>query len=349
MLLIYLNKLYLISCIDSVEGHNMKISIALATYNGEKYLSEQLNSFVSQELQPDELIICDDCSSDNTLSIARAFAASAPFFVHIFSNDKNLGYAKNFSQALENCTGDIVFLSDQDDVWFPSKIRKVVDRFNVDSDLQLFIHDLDYCKENLIPIGQTKIQRMEGVFDLERDYVVGMATAVRGSFLKLCLPIPDQVGLFHDNWLHECANAIGGKAIMRDVLAYYRRHPSNTTASGNLNVDFVTTPKHFKGGLLSNLSLFKQKTPLVCSELTPLTCWLQKQKGLLVSEGYSSAQRIDQQIIKSIKSNENIKERYRVLGLGRFKRAIPVCKLYLRGGYNQFCGWKSAFKDLFAN
>lgn len=328
----------------------MKISIAMATYNGEQYLQEQLDSFLGQTRQPDELVVSDDCSTDRTLEIIEQFAKSAPFEVRFFHNKKNLGYAGNFNVVLQHCTGDLIFMSDQDDVWHSSKIEKMLAIFNAQPSLQLLIHDLDFCKADLTPIGQTKIERMEEVFDLNKSYVVGMATAVRGSFLKLCLPILDQTGIAHDNWLHECANAIDKKAIMRDVLALYRRHPSNTTNGSNLNVDFVTTTKHFKGIAIANLwNIFKQKTPLVWTELTPITLWLQNQKETLIAVGLATEQQIDQQIKNCIASNQTLQGRYIILGINRWKRPFYVSKFYLSGGYRQYSGWKSALKDVFLN
>ena len=104
-------------------AQTLRISIAMSTYNGGKYLQEQLDSFLAQTSLPDELVITDDCSTDNTLEIIQAFAAMAPFEVRWEQNEKNLGYTGNFNQALMKTTGDLVFLSDQDDVWFPEKTR----------------------------------------------------------------------------------------------------------------------------------------------------------------------------------------------------------------------------------
>src|SRR5215217_2190591 len=100
----------------------MRISIAMATYNGAGYLQEQLESFLSQTRQPDELIVCDDGSGDATLDILERFRQSVPFAVQIHRNETRLGFTKNFEKALLKCSGDLVFLSDQDDVWFAPKV-----------------------------------------------------------------------------------------------------------------------------------------------------------------------------------------------------------------------------------
>ncbi len=103
----------------------MKVSIALASYNGSRYLKEQLDSFANQIRLPDELIICDDCSHDESHKIINEFIKKSPFPVCFFKNDNNLGYAKNFEQAVLYCDGDIILFSDQDDVWYVDKIQKI--------------------------------------------------------------------------------------------------------------------------------------------------------------------------------------------------------------------------------
>jgi len=130
-----------------------RVSIALCTYNGAPYLLEQLQSFCLQTRLPDELIVCDDGSTDDTLRILDDFARNAPFLVQTYTNDHNLGYARNFEKAVSLCTGDIIFLSDQDDVWSVSKVEKVYDRFLLDRRLELVFTDAELVNENLEPIG----------------------------------------------------------------------------------------------------------------------------------------------------------------------------------------------------
>jgi glycosyltransferase involved in cell wall biosynthesis len=320
-----------------------RISIALATFNGEKYLLEQLFSFQKQTRQPDELIICDDCSTDSTVAIANKFAEKAPFEVKILINGVNLGFAQNFSRALQSCSGDIVFLSDQDDVWLPSKINEMLLRFSANPEVQLLIHDLEYCKGDLTPIGQTKIQRMKATFDLNRKYVVGMATAIRGPFLKLCLPIPIVNDLSHDLWLHSCAGIINKKQIMNEVLALYRRHTSSATNAGSLNVDFVTTPGHFKFGQLKN------KTFLPCAQIEHVCNWLQENKAILLERGHVSPLSINEVIKEEGRRLECTTVRAEILAMGRLKRFRAVSSLLFRGGYQRFSGWKSAIRDMFLN
>ena len=98
------------------------ISIAMATYNGEKYLAEQLDSILAQTVQDFELIVCDDCSSDSTAEILSRYAEKDSR-IKIFVNEKNLGFVKNFEKAVSLCSGEYIALSDQDDVWFAGHLE----------------------------------------------------------------------------------------------------------------------------------------------------------------------------------------------------------------------------------
>src|SRR5947208_14214106 len=98
------------------------ISVAMCTYNGERFLKEQLESLAAQTRQPDELVVCDDRSTDSTPHIVEAFARAAPFPVRLEVNDRCLGSTKNFEHAILRCTGALIALSDQDDVWHPEKL-----------------------------------------------------------------------------------------------------------------------------------------------------------------------------------------------------------------------------------
>ena len=108
----------------------MRISIALCTYNGDPYLSELLESLAGQDFRPCELVVCDDGSTDSTLSILNEFEHVAPFPIRIFNNTENLGVIKNFEKALSLCTGDYIAPCDQDDIWQPEKLERLVTRLH---------------------------------------------------------------------------------------------------------------------------------------------------------------------------------------------------------------------------
>ena len=134
----------------------MTVSIALCTFNGEKFLKEQLESFTHQTKLPDELIICDDHSTDTTLQIVESFIQSAPFNVRLYVNESRMGSTKNFERAISLSKGDVIFLSDQDDWWHPEKINTILDCFSpqgkyggVFSDAEIVDETLNYQNRNL--------------------------------------------------------------------------------------------------------------------------------------------------------------------------------------------------------
>ena len=107
----------------------ISVSVAMATYNGQKFIREQLDSLAAQQRLPSELIITDDASSDKTVVIAEQFAKTAPFPVHVHGHDNRLGYRANFMRAASLCTSDVIAFCDQDDVWSPQKLALCIEPF----------------------------------------------------------------------------------------------------------------------------------------------------------------------------------------------------------------------------
>lgn len=206
----------------------MKISIAMATYNGAKNIEAQLQSFISQTHLPDELVVSDDDSSDSTVAKIEAFAKYAPFPVIIVCNRKNLGYAGNFNVALEKTMGDIVFLSDQDDVWYPNKIAHMLAQAKQNPDYLIYMNDAELTDGNLNSVNLTKYGQIKSSGLPDESFVMGCCCAIRRELLDFSLPIP--LGLnAHDNWLVEIADGLSAKLIVREVLQYYRRHGGNVS------------------------------------------------------------------------------------------------------------------------
>lgn len=127
----------------------MTCSIAMCTYNGEKYIKEQLESIINQSTQPDEIIICDDGSTDRTIDIVKAVLKSWNGRWRVFENEHNLGYKKNFQKAISLCGSDIIFLSDQDDVWNANKIEIMMKVFQDNPYILLAFHDSEIVDDHL--------------------------------------------------------------------------------------------------------------------------------------------------------------------------------------------------------
>ncbi|MBC7795807.1 MAG: glycosyltransferase family 2 protein, partial [Pyrinomonadaceae bacterium] len=190
-------------------------SIALCTYNGAKFLDEQLESIARQTRLPDELVICDDCSTDETAQIVKRFAETGVFPVRFCVNEKNLGSTKNFEKAIELCAGEIIFLCDQDDFWEPTKIEKIVAEFEQDGQIGLVFSDAEIVDENLRKLNiklsdltfTPEIRRtIETKSFLQilllRNYITGATLAFKSEFRREFLPLPiDSPEMIHDAWI----------------------------------------------------------------------------------------------------------------------------------------------------
>ena len=204
----------------------MKISIAMATYNGADYLPAQLESLAAQTRRPDELVVTDDCSTDETLRILDAFSRTAPFEVFYERNERTLGYGANFNKALLKTTGDLVFICDQDDVWFPQKIERIARVAEADPRKHVIMNDAALTDAKLNDCGLTKLGQIYSAGFDESYFVMGCCAAVKRDLLNLCLPIPEGYPS-HDAWVVSIAEGMGRKHIIREVLQYYRRHSKN--------------------------------------------------------------------------------------------------------------------------
>lgn len=223
-----------------------RISIAMGTYNGVKYVQEQLDSFANQVYQPYELVVCDDGSTDDTLKIIGDFAETVSFPVHIHRNEQNLGFANNFMRCASLCKGDWIAFSDQDDVWFPEKLGKVVRRIEQhESDkLVLVCHSADLVDEDLKSMGQRtpNFQRDETKGIGEHSGFLCIAGFTITFNAELLAEIdsslrpgdyyaPGQKWQSHDKWIAMLANALGEVAYISESLAQYRRHAAAFTDS----------------------------------------------------------------------------------------------------------------------
>jgi hypothetical protein len=203
-----------------------KVSIALATLNGESYLQEQLDSYLAQDRLPDELVVSDDGSTDATAQILREFAINAPFEVRLHQNSERLGTARNFTEALLRCTGDLVLLSDQDDVWFRHKVSTLVQLHLEDphllyvNDMRAFEPDGRWHDRSFLESAST---RGYGRMSL----IKGCATALAQTFLTFGLPIYGDRA--HDAWLHDLARRLGSRRVVPHVLQGYRLHPGQAS------------------------------------------------------------------------------------------------------------------------
>lgn len=208
-----------------------RISVAMAAYNGEKYIQEQLDSIARQDLPPLELVVTDDGSSDATLEILKAFARGAPFEVRIFRNETRLGYADNFLKAASLCRGDLIAFCDQDDIWMEQKLRTCAGFFD-DPEVLLVAHSartlLDSGERgHLFPRFKNTRVSSSGASN-PFSFVHGFAMVATRELLRLARVTPRPARLAgHDQWVWFLAASTGKIATVMDVLALYRQHQDN--------------------------------------------------------------------------------------------------------------------------
>jgi glycosyltransferase involved in cell wall biosynthesis len=214
------------------------ISVALATYNGSRYLQDQLRDLASQSLLPDEVVISDDASSDETVSIARHFARSAPFPVHVHRNATRLGFRANFMQCAGRCGSDLIAFCDQDDRWSAEKLRTVANHFD-DPDVLLVHHNARVFGENGEPsVSLYPTSRKQGPSRaLERgpwDFAPGFTQLFSRHLLQFDDLWPmsqdenaDGERIPHDRWYYFLASALGTTVYVAECLADYRQHGDN--------------------------------------------------------------------------------------------------------------------------
>ena len=207
-----------------------KVSIALATYNGERFLPEQLASFLAQTRLPDELVVGDDNSRDGTVALIEEFADRAPFPVRITVNNPGLGPADNFATAITRCSGDVIFLSDQDDIWHADKLEKMLAFLDADPRRLIAVHDAALVDGEARPLGLTMGRQIAASgAPPEKGLVAGCCMAIDGRLARFYDPLP--ATKTHDAWLTMIADLLDVRGYLPEPLIDYRRHGSNVSQS----------------------------------------------------------------------------------------------------------------------
>lgn len=206
----------------------VSLSVAMATYNGETYLPEMLESLALQTRLPDELVVRDDRSSDRTLAVLAEFAAHAPFPVRVLDGGERLGYAQNFVAASSGCSGDLVFFADQDDSWRPAKLERVALAADPARSQALF-HDFSLMSDD----GSEIAPSFYGVLT-ERGFgpavaLKGCSMAVTRAFLDLWGWPPASTTISHDFWVALISTAFDQRITLDEVLIDHRLHADNTS------------------------------------------------------------------------------------------------------------------------
>ncbi len=214
------------------------VSVCIATYNGEKYIKEQLSSILIQLQEDDEVVISDDGSTDNTLRIIEELKDRRIFVV---KNILKKGVNHNFQNALNNAKGDFVFLADQDDIWLPSKVELCVNELK---NYDLVVSNcsvLDNSNEIVQNSYFETVNSGKGFFkNFYKSSYLGCCLAFRKEILKEVLPMPDNLLLFHDWWFGFISELCYKVKFIETPCMYYRRHSetnSNTLSKSHLSLN----------------------------------------------------------------------------------------------------------------
>ena len=231
------------------------LSVAICTYNGARFIHEQITSVLGQTMPVDEIVLCDDCSTDDTLHVVENMKKNANVTFRVFRNEKNIGFRKNFFNAIELCKGDLVFLADQDDIWHPNKVETIVNWFDRHPDKQVVFTDASLIDERGAAIDGGLWQRFG--FDKEKqrffnhgcaldiwmwsNRATGATMAVKKGFVET-LSWRDSADMYHDHiiaWQGVISHSIG---YLSEKLMNYRLHDGQTCGANNMPMELQYTP-----------------------------------------------------------------------------------------------------------
>lgn len=233
----------------------MKISVAMCTYNGDKYLNNQIESIINQSTKVDEIVICDDGSTDKTIEITEKYQNSFPNLIKLYRNETTLKSVKNFEKSINLCSGDIIFLSDQDDIWLENKVETIVNFFDNNPKIDCvatngyLINDENNLLD-LFPIWDIfiELEKRNIKYDyfksiiLAGNFATGATIAFRKKIIPSIFPFPIIKDFHHDEWIALILSEQDKFSFINDKLIKYRLH-ENQQVGG---VSYKNTSKQIK-------------------------------------------------------------------------------------------------------
>ncbi len=250
----------------------LNISVAMCTFNGRRFLGPQLKSIAAQQRPPDEVVICDDGSSDGSIDVIREFALQSPFPTRAVVNSETLGSTKNFEKAISLCRGEIVALADQDDVWYPHKLERIEKAFLRSRTTVAAFSDADLIGDDSRPINSRLWPTLSfssdeqeqckngGAFNvlIRHPVVTGATMAFRRELFDLVTPIP--ANEVHDRWISFLLAMCGPFEVILESLMQYRRHGGQQIGPGPMTMEasFEEARNRGAGFYLNEIARFHQ-------------------------------------------------------------------------------------------
>lgn len=316
-----------------------RLSVVLCTYNGGTFIRCQLESLLGQTRLPDELVVCDDGSSDETLRILMEFQRAAPFQVKLHSNSPRLGAAQNFGRGVALASGELIALCDQDDEWLPTRLAEAERRFLVDPKIEAVFSDGFVVNSRLEPMGYTLWQHV-GISEAERPRIMrghslevllkhvavtGATLTIRTSLLRRALPIPE--GWMHDAWFALIAAAAGGLHAIPEPLIRYRQHDANQIGARR-----VSPMQRWREAVSLDREAYYR------SEIKRYKAARQRMEKF--------AEQVRPDAIDIINAKLRHLETRARLPDSRLRRIVPILGELARLGYRRYSfGWQVALKD----
>ncbi|MFD1559280.1 glycosyltransferase [Paraburkholderia silviterrae] len=328
------------------------VSVAMATYNGGLYLREQLQSLAAQIRAPEELVVTDDVSTDDTLAILAEFSHTAPFPVRVYVNTQRLGYRANFMRVAGMCSSDIIAFCDQDDVWRPDKLQRCVDVLER-TDALLVYHNAIVTDSALSPIGTLARFALANSYNppLSIDPFMG----ANGFTLVFDRQLVQFSSLWdrsidindgnnpnaHDQWYFFLAQTLGALAYDDAPLVQYRRHGSAVTSSTWIGESRLSKAPHFLFeclGRWEHIVLVSERRAAIMDEIAQEPAIPQAASARVGAEKYRAIARFYRERIE-LYNNDRIVHRFR-----------QFMGILTSGGYRSGDVWakgpKSGIKDL---
>jgi glycosyltransferase involved in cell wall biosynthesis len=224
------------------------ISVCIATYNGEKYIREQLNSILMQLGQTDEIVICDDRSSDKTLEVIESYHDSR---IQTHRNEERLGHVRNFEKAIRLSRGDYIFLSDQDDVWLPGRVQEMLKKMQGEARVMLVASNFDLISSQGVDVGEFRLLgpdkrsmllQVLAIFAGKAPYF-GCTFLLKRDILDYILPIPKDIES-HDIWIALIASIFGRVVNIPGATLKHRIHESNLTTKSRRALKLVLKSRY---------------------------------------------------------------------------------------------------------